>query len=99
MRLKFARLDSIARAVAFRSVGLEMDDVYQEIWLMFLRYPPRYETAAFRMARHARIAVWRKERSWYRLKERLLAGEQLKAAAKKERNLGLMFSLMQAVAE
>ena len=68
--LSLEALSSIAHKVSRRVYPVHIrDDVYQEIWLKFLRWPPPSEQYAWKAAFSARNSVWRKEKQWTRLKD------------------------------
>ena len=67
--LTFADLDGIARRSAAQTSSDLRDDVYQESWLRFLRYPPPNRTYAWRSANSARISLYRSEARFQRVKE------------------------------
>jgi hypothetical protein len=59
-KLTFAQLDRAARMIAHTAPPDDREDVYQDAWVMFLRWPPRFMGHAVTMARNARNAIWRK---------------------------------------
>ena len=66
--LPFMELSHIASCVA-GYVGPDLrDDVYQEAWLKFLRWPPPNRAYAWRAAKSARSLLWDRERRWRRLR-------------------------------
>ena len=67
--LTFADLDGIARRAAAQTAPYLRDDVYQESWLRFLRYPPPNRTYAWHCANSARISLCRSEVRFQRVKE------------------------------
>ena len=67
--LPFAELSYIASRVAvYAGPGLR-DDVYQEAWLKFLRWPPPNRAYAWRAAKSARDSLWLRERRWWWLRD------------------------------
>lgn len=56
-----ADLTKIARIVAATALPWERWDIYQDIWMRFLRYNPRNRTGAWLMAYHARNDRYRDE--------------------------------------
>ncbi len=55
--LPYADLARIAQSVARAD-----EDLYQQIWVRFLRFPPREKIGAWQLARWTRDTVWRDER-------------------------------------
>jgi len=75
MALSVAVLDRIARTVAAQAVPIMkgtslFNDIVNEAWLRFLRYPPRHRAGAWVMARSARGEVLRAERRQEHLRAR-----------------------------
>ena len=62
-------LSCIAKVVAATADLDFRDDVYQEIWMRFLRYQPRTKTYAWAAAHSARNEFWTKEQRWERLRD------------------------------
>jgi DNA-directed RNA polymerase specialized sigma24 family protein len=59
--VSFEQREHIAKVVA-SDAGIDAyDDLYQDIWEKFLRYKPRFTTAAWLMAHHVRIDWARRE--------------------------------------
>ena len=59
--VRFGILHVIARRVA-GTWPQRFDDIYQDIWVRFLRYQPETARGAWVMAKSARNDLWRRER-------------------------------------
>lgn len=77
--LPFAELSRIAASVARSAASDTRDDVYQEAWVKFLRYPPPHSAYAWRAAQSARNNLFKRERTQRRLVEAIIAGVPLGA--------------------
>ncbi len=60
--LTFEELDKAARMIARTAPLDDQDDVYQDAWERFLKYPPQKIDGARMMARCARDDLWRLQR-------------------------------------
>lgn len=56
-----SQLEEIARKVARQATGLDADDLRQDIWERWLRYPPNTFGHAWVIARNVRNTLWRRE--------------------------------------
>ena len=65
----FRELSRIALTVVSRVDPDLRDDTHQELWLKFLRWPPRTLSYAWSAANSARDSFWRKERTWRQLRD------------------------------
>ena len=85
--LTFADLDGIARRAAAQTAPYLRDDVYQEAWVKFLRYPPPNRTYAWRSANSAKAGLYRSEARFQRVKglDPILFELPLPSAAEKKR--------------
>lgn len=54
-----------ASALRGQDINCWFQDLYQEIWLLYLRYNPRTRTGCWRMAKSAVISIWRKRKRYH----------------------------------
>ena len=68
--LTVEQLDEVARKLSSRAHPDDRDDIRQEIWLKYLRYPPRTFGGAFVIGRHVVASFYRRRQ----LEQRFFCG-------------------------